>query len=176
MGCEARQSRLVVRIVFLLRTARNELYINAHIRSLLTRGGNMKKKILMGSCLVIIAALISIGVTPSATGQAKTGKAGAEQLITVLNPAISTKVVERVPLTPRLDTVEGKTIYMYDMQWGGPEAAYSVYEEIQGWFARNMPSVKAVIYRGTGWMSDDKGFIKEVTAKKVDGVIIGIAG
>ena len=137
---------------------------------------DMKRKILLGSFLLMIAALISIGIMPSATGQASAGKASGEKLITVLNPAISTKMVERVPLGPRLDTLEGKTIYMYDMQWGGPEAAYSVYEEMQGWFSRNMPSVKTVIYRGTGWMSEDKGFLKEVTAKKVDGVIIGIAG
>ena len=136
----------------------------------------MKEKILYGSFLLMIVALISIGSTPLATGQAKAGKACDERLITILNPAISTKMAERVPLGPRLDTLEGKTIYMYDTQWGGPDAASSVYEEMQGWFARNMPSVKTVIYQGTGWMSDDKGFVKKVAADKVDGVIIGIAG
>ncbi len=136
----------------------------------------MKSKILFGSFLLIIAVLISIGSTRLATGQANTGKACDERLITVLNPAISTKMAERIPLGPRLDALEGKTIYMYDTQWGGPDAASSVYEEMQGWFARNMPSVKTVIYKGTGWMSDDKGFVKKVAADKVDGVIIGIAG
>jgi hypothetical protein len=129
----------------------------------------MKGNILFGSSLLVMAALISIGMTPPATGQ-------AEPLITVMNPAISTRIVERVPLAPRLDTLEGKTIYMYDTQWGGPEAAYSVYEEMQGWFSRNMPSVKTVIHRGTGWMTDDPGFLKVITDKKIDGVIVGIAG
>jgi len=129
---------------------------------------DMKRKILSGCFLLVIVALISIGITPPATGE--------DGLVTVLNPAISTKVVERVPLGQRLSTLEGKTIYMYDIQWGGPDAAYSVYEEMQAWFSRNMPSVKTVIYRGTGWMSDDRGFLKKVTAEKVDGVIIGIAG
>ena len=128
----------------------------------------MKRKILFGSFLLVMVALISIGITPSATGK--------DQLVTVLNPAISTKMAERIPLGPRLNTLEGKTIYLYDTQWGGPEAAYSVYEEMQGWFARNMPSVKTEIYKGTGWMSDDKGFVKEAAANKVDGIIIGIAG
>ncbi len=137
----------------------------------------MKEKILYGSFLLLIVALISIGITPMATGQAKAGKAWDEQLITVMNPAISTKMSERIPLeAARLNTLEGKTIYMYDTQWGGPDAASSVYEEMQGWFARNMPSVKTVIYKGTGWMSDDKAFVKKVAADKVDGVIIGIAG
>jgi hypothetical protein len=128
----------------------------------------MKRKILSGSFLFVMVALISIGRTPSATGE--------DQLITVLNPAISTKMTERVPLAPRLDTLERKTVYLYDIQWGGPEAAYSVYEEMQGWFARNMPSVKTVIHRGSGWMSQDRGILKEITEKKVDAVIIGIAG
>jgi len=124
----------------------------------------------------MIAALLSAGSMPPATGQANAGKAGDARLITVLNPAISEKMVERVPLTPRLDALEGKTIYLYDIQWGGPEAAYSVYEEMQGWFSRNMPSVKTVLHRGSGWMTDDSGFLKVVTDKKVDAVIIGIAG
>jgi hypothetical protein len=137
----------------------------------------MKGKILLGSFLLMIAALISIGTTPSATGQAKTGKTFDERLITVLNPAITTKTAERVPLAPRLNTLEGKTIYMVDLQWGGPEAAYSVYEEMQGWFTRNMPSVKTVIRRSNGGpFGDDTGLRKEIVEKKVDGVIIGIGG
>ena len=110
----------------------------------------------------------------------RTGKYGeslGERLITVLNPAISTKLVERVPLAPRLGTLEGKTIYLVDLQWGGPEAAYSVYEEMQGWFARNMPSVKVEIRRSSGWtVGDDPGLRKEIADKKVAGVIIGIGG
>ena len=138
----------------------------------------MKRKILLGSFLLVIAALISIGSMPSATGQANTGKASEQQLITVLNPAISTRMVERVPLAPRADTLEGKTIYMVDLQWGGPEAAYSVFEEMQGWFARNMPSVKAEIRRSKGgWMGgDDPGLRKEIVEKQAAGVIIGIGG
>ncbi len=136
----------------------------------------MRKSILLASFLLVVAALVSTEIAPSAVGQANLGKACEERLITVLNPAISAKMVERIPLTPRLDTLEGKTVYMYDIQWGGPDAAYSVYEEMQAWFARNMPSVKTVIHRGSGWMTDDPGFLKVVTDKKVDAVIIGIAG
>jgi hypothetical protein len=62
------------------------------------------------------------------------------------------------------------------MQWGGPEAAYSVFEEMQGWFSRNMPSVKVVIKRmGSGPFGDDPALRKEIVDKKVDGVITGIA-
>jgi hypothetical protein len=139
--------------------------------------GGMKKKILLGTFLLMGAVLLSIGRTPSAIGQANTAKACDERLITVLNPAISTKLAERIPLGPRLDTLKGKTIYLVDMQWGGPDADYSVYEEMQNWFSRNMPSVKIVIRRmSTGPFGDDPGLRKEITEKKANGVIIGIAG
>ena len=134
----------------------------------------MKRKILFGSFLLVIVALISIGTAPSAAGQAGAGK---EPLITVMNPAVSTQIAERVPLGPRLDTLEGKTIYLVDMQWGGPEAGYSVFEEMQGWFAKNMPSVKVVIKRmSSGPFGDDPALRKEIVEKKIAGVLTGIAG
>jgi hypothetical protein len=136
----------------------------------------MKRKILLGSFLLAIAALASIATMPSATGQGNAEKACEERLLTVLNPAISTRMAERIPLGPRLDTVEGKTIYLVDMQWGGPEAGYSVFEEMQAWFSRNMPSVKTVLRRmSTGPFGDDPGLRKEI-AEKGNAAVIGIAG
>ncbi len=137
----------------------------------------MKGKVLFGSLLLMMTVLISIGRTPSATGQANTGKSCDERLITVMNPAISTKVAARVPLAPRAGSLEGKTLYLVDMQWGGPEAGYSVYEEMQSWFSRNMPSVKIVIRRmKTGPFGDDPALRKEIAENKAGGVVIGIAG
>ena len=128
----------------------------------------MKRKILFGSVFAMFVILIVIGTTAC--------QSDGGRLITVLNPAMTANLAERVPLTARLDTLEGKTIYLYDTQWGGPEAANSVYEEMKDWFARNMPSTKVVIHKGPGWMSYDKGFLKEIVDKKIDGVVIGISG
>ena len=96
--------------------------------------------------------------------------------ITILNPAISSKMVDREPLSPRLDTLKGKTIYMVDINWGGPDAASSVFREITAWFAQNMPSVKTVIKRKAGmYETDDPALWKEI-AEKGDAAIIGISG
>ena len=75
---------------------------------------------------------------PAATPVVGAGK------LSVLNPAIAGKFAERFPLVPRLASLEGKTLYMIDIQWGGAESAYSFFEAVQDWFAKNMPSVKTV--------------------------------
>ena len=130
----------------------------------------MKRKHLSAGFLLSIAGLAAAGLAPAQSDR-------GEKLITVMNPAIASKTAERVPLTARLASLEGKTIYMVDIQWGGPEAAYSVFEEMQGWFAKNMPSVKTVIRRTTDNMfADDPGLRKELMAKNAGAAIVGIAG
>jgi hypothetical protein len=138
---------------------------------------DMNKKILLDSFLFVLVALISIGVTSCATREPDTTKNCDERLITVLNPAISSRMVERVPLAPRVDTLEGKTIYLVDLQWGGPKAAYSVFEEMQDWFSLNMPSVKTEIRRSSGGsFGDDPALREEIISNNAGGVVIGIAG
>ena len=135
------------------------------------------KKILFDSFRFMLVAQVSIGVMSCATEPVDTEKISEERLITVLNPAISSKMAERIPLTPRTDTLEGKTIYLVDLQWGGPEAAYSVFEEMEGWFSRNMPSVNVEIRRSNGgWMGDDAALREQIISKKPGGVVIGIGG
>ena len=91
----------------------------------------MRKKIRPVGFLFLLIALIPIGVMSCTTGETDTTDTAVEKMITVLNPALSTRIVERIPLTPRTDTIEGKTIYLVDLQWGGPVAAYSVFEEMK---------------------------------------------
>jgi len=136
----------------------------------------MKKKIYFTGFLLLFFTFIFIGVNSCTTEQPVTEINCDEQLITVLNPAISSNFAERVPLTPRTGTLEGKTIYLVDLQWGGPEAGYSVFEEMKEWFSKNMPSVKVEIRRSKGgWMGDDPDLRKEIVAK-AGGAVIGIGG
>ena len=95
------------------------------------------------------------------------------KLITVMNPAIAGKLAKRLPLSPRLDSIEGKTIYMVDNQWGGPQGAYQLFEEIQAWFTDNMPGVKVVLRRTRDNMfGDDPALWKEIS-ETGDAAIIG---
>jgi len=133
----------------------------------------MKRRVLLKSLPVGAAMLASGNLAAQTTRVAAEAE---NQKITVLNPAITGKLAERVPLAPRLDTLEGKTIYLVDTNYEGM-GRIPVMEEMQGWFARNMPQVKIVFKLKEGnYISDDPALWKEIAANKGDGVIIGVAG
>lgn len=99
----------------------------------------------------------------------------AEEVIRVMNPAIATRLAKRLPMTtPRLDTVEGKTIYMVDNQWGGPEGPYQLFQEMQKWFAENMPNTRTVLRRTRGNMFTDDPELWQEISEKGDAAIIGV--
>ncbi len=99
----------------------------------------------------------------------------AEKL-SVLNPTPPNRMVDRIPLTPRLDTLEGKTIFLVDIGWGGPQAAPSIYAEMKAWFAQNMPSVKVEIRSIKGsYMQDQPELWKEIS-EKGEAAMVGISG
>ena len=134
----------------------------------------MKRKPLLSSLLLAVAALTLADIAPV---QAERETAASnEKLITVMNPAVVEKLAARVPLTPRLDTLEGKTIYLVDMNYEGMIGT-PVMGEIQRWFAKNMPGVKTVLKLKSGsYISDDPALWKEIADSGGDGVIMGVAG
>jgi hypothetical protein len=134
----------------------------------------MKRKLLLSNSLLMFAILILAGMAPVQAG--RDASASKDKLITVLNPAVTEKLAERTPLAPRLDRLEGKTIYLVDMNYEGMGRTAVLYE-MQAWFARNMPSVKAIIKLKSGsYISDDPALWKEIAANKGNGVILGVAG
>ena len=132
----------------------------------------MKRKLILCCVAVVAVALAFAALSPLS---AQRGNA-AGPLITAMNPAIESKMVDRIPLSPRLDTLDGKILYMVDINWGGPDAAYSVFEEMKDWFAKNKPSVNVIIKRKNGmYTADDPPLWKEI-AEKGNAALIGISG
>lgn len=133
----------------------------------------MKRKLLLPNCFmtVTILTLSAILITPVPCNAA----ASKDKLITVMNPAITEKVVQRVSLAPRLDTLEGKTIYLVDMNYEGIDGT-PVMGEMHAWFEKNMPGVKTILRLKKGnYITDDPELWREIE-KKGDGVIMGVAG
>ncbi len=129
----------------------------------------MKRKLLLA-----VAILTLSGIAPMQA--ARDDAASKDRLITVLNPAVTEKLAERSPLTPRLDKLENKTIYLVDMNYEG-FGRTAVLEEIQAWFAKNMPSVKTLYKLKSGsYISDDPALWKEIASNKGNGAILGVAG
>ena len=134
----------------------------------------MKRKPVLSNCLLAVAVLILISI--STVLAACNTAASKDKLITVLNPAVTEKLAERVPLAPRLDTLDGKTIYLVDMNYEG-FGLTPVLQEMQAWFAENMPGVKTILkLKGGSYISDDPALWKEIAASGGDGVILGVAG
>jgi hypothetical protein len=134
----------------------------------------MKRTPLLSSCLLAVVVFLFSGVASGQT--ARNVAVSKDKLITVLNPAVTDKLAERVPLAPRLNALEGKTIYLVDTNYEGMGRT-PVLEEMPAWFAKNMPGVKVIFKLKSGnYAEDDPALWKEIAANKGNGVIIGVAG
>ena len=103
-------------------------------------------------------------------------QAPSEKKIRVLNPTPPNRKVDRISLIPRLKTLEGKTIFLVDIGWGGKDAAPSIYNEIKDWFAQNMPSVKIEVRGVKGFYTQEQPELLKEISEKGDAAMFGIAG
>ena len=63
-------------------------------------------------------------------------------------------------MAPRLDALDGKTIYLVDTGFFGGGA---LLQEIQAWFQQNMPGVKTVFRKKAGpYAEDDQKLWSEI--------------
>jgi hypothetical protein len=132
---------------------------------------------LLGASPALVAGSPSYARTAPRSASEKGAAAMTDRMITALNPAITPMLAERKPLAPRLDKLDGKTIYLVDTDWGGMGQNGSILEEMQAWFAEHMPAVKTIIKVKKGnFVTDDPALWKEIADAKGDGVVLGVAG
>lgn len=90
---------------------------------------------------------------------------------TVLNPRGQPPATQSVPMAPRLDTLDGKVVYLVDIRYQG---GYSFLHEMMDWFAQNMPQVKTVFRQKAGdYFKDDPELWSEIKATG-DAMITGV--
>ena len=94
----------------------------------------------------------------------------ADEKISVLNPVGYPPKVAGKPLAPRLESLDGKTVYLVDCRFDDSDIFL---KEVQNWFAEHMPGVKTV-YKpiSSVYTEDDPATWAEVKANG-DAAIIG---
>jgi len=79
-----------------------------------------------------------------------------------LNPKGMPPAVQLVPMAPRLDTLEGKMIYLVSDGFAGADRFLA---QIAIWFQKNMPSVKTTYRLKAGsYFDDDPKLMAEIKA------------
>ena len=77
-------------------------------------------------------------------------------------------------LAKRLDTLDGKTMYLVDIGYGG---SHKFLQAVERWFNKNMPSVTTVRKRkaGSAFRDDSQELWEEIKAKG-HAAVIGVGG
>jgi hypothetical protein len=77
-----------------------------------------------------------------------------------LNPKGTPPPIQLIPMAPRLDSLDGKTVWLVDTGFDG--GGYLL-EQIQLWFKTNMPAVQTVFRRKAGpYFDDDPALWKQI--------------
>jgi hypothetical protein len=113
--------------------------------------------------LSLIGVSPAILASPTLAEPAKKTKppAGPAKIETV-NPKGMPPGVQLIPMAPRLDTLDGKTIYLVSDGFAGADRFLN---QIAIWFQKNMPSVKTVYRLKAGsYFDDDPKLMAEMKA------------
>jgi hypothetical protein len=94
---------------------------------------------------------------------AKSSAVAGPAKVTTVNPKGMPPQIQLIPMAPRLDTLDGKVVYLVDTGFHGSDILLN---QIQEWFKRNNPSVTTVFKRKAGpYAQDDPDLWKEIKAK-----------
>jgi hypothetical protein len=130
----------------------------------------MKRRLAL--CFVAMLCLALLFSFSPQSIQAQVKAKPAVQKITVLSPMGKPPSIQIKPLAPRLDTLDGKTVYLVN---DGYLSTDILLGEMQAWFKANMPKVNTV-YRlkgGGGFTAEDPQLWAEIK-QKADAVIMGM--
>jgi hypothetical protein len=108
------------------------------------------------------ALLAGSGLEAQQKKKSANGGAGNEPKLMAVSPKGTPAAVSLYAMAPRLDTLDGKTVYLVDTGFFGGGA---LLQEIQEWFGQNMPAVKTVFRKKAGpYAEDDPKLWAEIKA------------
>jgi hypothetical protein len=96
---------------------------------------------------------------------------GAPDELTVLNPTGFAPKITRKALASRLETLDGKTVYLVDCRFDDSDVFL---QQMQAWFAEHMPAVKTVVKPiSSVYLKDDPATWEEIRARG-QAAIVGV--
>ncbi|MDE3075339.1 MAG: hypothetical protein KGJ86_07910 [Chloroflexota bacterium] len=95
----------------------------------------------------------------------------APEQFTVLNPVGYPPKVTGKRLAPRLDALDGKTVYLVDCRFDDSDVFL---KQVQAWFSENMPTVKTVFRSLNNIYSRDDPATWEEIKSKGDAAVLGV--
>lgn len=129
---------------------------------------------------IAVIAILCIGLACSvsmvsnqiyAQGQkaAQAAKAVAMPKITVLNPMGTPPPIQAKAMAPRLETLDGKTIYFVNTGYIGTDRLMA---EMMAWFKANHPKTNLVLKSGS--MTSITPALQAEIAEKADAAVVGL--
>ena len=95
---------------------------------------------------------------------------GGSEKIVVMNPMGYPPRIEQLGMAPRLNSLDGKTVYLVDVRFDDGDI---LLQQMQAWFSEHMPEVKTVFVRKSGvYTQPDPKLFSEIK-QKADAVILG---
>jgi hypothetical protein len=83
--------------------------------------------------------------------------------ISVLDPTGYPPKIAAKPLAPRLDTLDGRTVYLVDCRFDDSDLFL---QQMQAWFTQHLPSVTMVLKRiSSVYLVDDPKTWEEIRAR-----------
>jgi len=124
------------------------------------------------AAVIAVLCLGFWGLYLTANNRAQAQGKAMEQKITVLSPRGKPPVIQLQPMAPRLNTLDGKTVYLVNDGYLGTDILLG---EMMDWFKADMPKVN-VVYKqkgGGGFTAEDPALWAEIK-EKADAVIMGM--
>ena len=123
---------------------------------------------------ITVIAILCIGLACGASilsnqANAQGNRAADMPKITVLNPMGTPPPIQAKEMAPRLDTLDGKTIYFVNTGYIGTDRLMDVMTD---WFKANYPNTNIAMARGG--MTNISQAVRDEIAEKGDAAIIGL--
>jgi hypothetical protein len=123
---------------------------------------------LRGAVIAFLCICLTCGLWIMGS-QVNAEPAASGEKLTVLNPMGTPPPIEAKQMAPRLDTLEGKTIYFVNTGYIGTDRLMDVMTD---WFKANYPKTNIAMARGS-MTSISPDVMKEI-GEKADAAIIGL--